>query len=101
MSLTKCTAGTIQKFPFAANTAIELKNVPNTSDNTGTMDSFWIVPLFSSVSYVMYGKQTRIWCSAVGNTGQMLTTSRDPGTLMHIQKDDDVWRTDVRCPLFC
>jgi len=38
MSLTKRNAEKTQKFPFAANTATELKkNVPNTSDNTGTI----------------------------------------------------------------
>ena len=38
MSLTKCSAATTQKFPFAANTATELKkNLPNTSDITGTI----------------------------------------------------------------
>ena len=63
------------------------------------MSDFWIVPLLHSVSDVMSGKETRIWCSAVGNTAQILTTGREPGTLMHIHKHDDVWRTDVRCPL--
>ena len=41
------------------------------------MGSFWIVPLLNSVSDVLSGKQTRIWCSAYGNTGQILTTNRD------------------------
>jgi hypothetical protein len=35
MSLTKCNADTTRKFPFAVNTATGLKDIPNTSDNTG------------------------------------------------------------------
>ena len=37
ISLTECSSGTIQKFPFGVTITIELKNITATSCNTGTL----------------------------------------------------------------
>jgi hypothetical protein len=55
-SLTECNTGITQKLPFAVNAAIELKNISDTSDSTGTLiiqDTPRRMPVLSDVAIVL------------------------------------------------
>ena len=56
MSLTECNAGTTKKFPSALNTTIELKDISNTSDNSGALliqDTPRQMPVLSDVAILL------------------------------------------------
>jgi hypothetical protein len=55
ISLTESNTGTTQRLPFGVYTTIELKNIRNTSDNTGTLlsQNTENMPLFSDVDVIL------------------------------------------------
>ena len=48
MSVTECNSDTTQKLPFGVSTTVQLQNVRNTSDITGTLVS-WNTPRYMPV----------------------------------------------------